>query len=316
MAEGDSYVEKDGKLVRVFPAPKAGETDPQKSSSAGTGDDQGWLGDVRHDISHWSDESPIGAYRAAQAQQGGSGIVDVTNKAAEPVVHAVAEAGGLETPTEDPTKKPDDKKKKDDTAATSTAPVDPWTELTDQLVASYAGTINALNPVSSGQDIGAADKAMTASADSMLGASATSPMSQWLNANTQAAQSQGQATTSALAAESAADDTGSAQIAKAMQGLGTAESEQMAAAPYQQLLQSLASEVPYHLSEGYSIPALANAPSWLQAAETSAGVNAGTGGASVPGSTKTLPSPTAVATPASALQTNLDQPTYSFSQGQ
>ena len=202
---------------------------------------------------------------------------------------------------------------------TTTAPADPWAQLSDQLAASYASSINALNPIASGQTLASTDAAMSANADTMLGQSSTSPMAQYLNMNTQAAQAQSAGTVAAGAAESAANDVGSAQIAKGLQNLGAAEDQQMASAPYQQLLQSLAAEVPYHLSSGYTIPGLANAPAWLQSAETAAGVNSASSGTSLPGSTsttKSLPSPTAVASPASTIQTSLDQPSYSFTQGQ
>ena len=197
----------------------------------------------------------------------------------------------------------------------------PWEDLTNQLVQSYAGSINALNPIASGQTLASTDAAMSSNAETMLGAGSGSPMAQYLNANTAAAQAQSAGTTAAVAAESAGNDAGSAQIGKALQGLGQAETQQMAGAPYQQLLQALAAEVPYKLSSG-TIPSLSGSEfskPWLTAAETAAGVPnvSATTGTSLPGApTPSLPNPTSVATPASPAQTQLDTPSYSFSQGQ
>ena len=130
----------------------------------------------------------------------------------------------------------------------------PWEDLANQLVASYAGQIAALTPVANGTTAAGADATMSANAESMLGASANSPMAAWLNANTAAAQSQSQATQAASTAEEQAQQAGSAGIQKALVNLGTAEQEQMNAAPYQQLLSSLAADVPYKLLGGETLP--------------------------------------------------------------
>lgn len=153
-------------------------------------------------------------------------------------------------------------------------PPNPWEQLADAQANQYLSMTKALDPLTSGATLPAADETMSANASQMLGQSATSPISQWLNQQTQAAQAQGAPVTAAEAQLGQAEDANSKMVAGGLTEMGQAEASQMQAAPYQQLLQSLASEVPYHLASGYSIPGMttANTPSWLQGIESNAGV--------------------------------------------
>lgn len=179
--------------------------------------------------------------------------------------------GSTSTPaTTDPKKA--EKKTTPETQAPT--PESPWEQLANAQADQYLAMTKAIDPLTSGATLPALDETMSANASQMLGQSATSPVSQWLNQQTQAAQAQGAPVTAAEAGLGKAEDANSALVAGGLQGMGQAETALMQAAPYQQLLQSLASEVPYHLASGYSIPGLtaANTPQFVQQAESNVGV--------------------------------------------
>jgi hypothetical protein len=183
---------------------------------------------------------------------------------------------------------------------------DAYTALADKQAQEYLDQTNKLDPLISGQAIPTIEANASQQASQMLGASATSPVSQWLNAQTQAAQAQNAPVAAAMGDVGKAQDSAAQLEAAGVKNMGAAESQLMQAAPYQQLLQSLAQEVPYHLASGWSIPGLtqANTPQWLQQAESNVGVQ------SLPASSGTspsakglLPSPTATGGAVSPLYT-------------
>ena len=151
---------------------------------------------------------------------------------------------------------------------------DAYQKLAENQAQQFLQTTKNLDPLTSGQALPAIEGTASANASQMLGASSTSPVSQWLNAQTSAAQAQN---APALAAEqqvAGAQDSAASLEAQGLTNMGAAEKQMMAAAPYQQLLQSLAQEVPYHLASGYSVPGMtqANTPQWLQQTEANVGV--------------------------------------------
>lgn len=157
----------------------------------------------------------------------------------------------------------------------TTAPTESaYEQLANQQADQYLAMTKSMDPLTSGYAIPSIDKNISSGAEAMLGQSSSSPISQWLNQQTAAAQAQYAPTEAANSQVAQAENSGEALVAKGLQGLGIAETEMMQSAPYDQLLNSLASEVPYHLAEGYSIPGLtaANTPSWLQQAEENVGV--------------------------------------------
>lgn len=174
----------------------------------------------------------------------------------------------------EPANKPAAKGKTKAATAAPAAPDRSFENLADAQANQYLAMTKALDPLTSGAALPGIDAAMSGNAETMLGASATSPVASWLNAQTQAAQAQGAGVTAAGAQVGKAEDANSALIAGGLKDMGVAEQDLMRAAPYQQLLSSLAASVPYHLASGYSIPGFttANQPEWLQQAEKNAGV--------------------------------------------
>lgn len=160
------------------------------------------------------------------------------------------------------------------TSSNGPTPESAYEQLANAQADQYLAMTKSIDPLTSGYSIPTIDKNISSGAEAMLGQSSSSPISQWLNQQTAAAQSQYAPTEAANSQVAQAENSGEALEAKGLQGLGQAETALMNTAPYDQLLNSLASEVPYHLAEGYSIPGLtkANTPEWLQQAEENVGV--------------------------------------------
>ena len=166
-------------------------------------------------------------------------------------------------------------------------PESAYEQLANAQADQYLKMTKELDPLTTGAALPSIDAKMASGAESMLGQSSTSPISQWLNQQTQAAQSQYAPTASAGLQVAGAENRAQSMEAGALQNLGQAETALMQAAPYEQLLQSLAQEVPYHLSQNYPFPGLTgqNVPASIQAAEKYVGVNTtgqGTGVSGVP----------------------------------
>jgi hypothetical protein len=151
---------------------------------------------------------------------------------------------------------------------------DAYQALAEQQAQQYLQSSKNLDPLTSGAALPAIEGTASANASQMLGASSTSPVSQWLNAQTQAAQAQNAPAAAAEQQVAGAQDQAAGMLATGLTNMGQAEKQMMAAAPYQQLLASLAQEVPYHLASGYSVPGMtqANTPQWLQQTEANVGV--------------------------------------------
>lgn len=128
-----------------------------------------------------------------------------------------------------------------------------YQQLADAQANQYLAMTKALDPLTSGAALPAIEGQAAANASQMLGASATSPVSQWLNAQTSAAQAQNAPAAAAQAQVGVAQDYASTLLASGLQNMGKAESQMMQAAPYQQLLQSLAADVPYKILSGQTL---------------------------------------------------------------
>lgn len=172
------------------------------------------------------------------------------------------------------------------------SPESTWEQLANDQAEQYLKDTQAIAPYASGTAIPSTDQAMASSAAALIGASSSSPISQWLNQQSKAAQAQYGPTEAAGANVEKAEQAGENLIAGGMQQMGQAETALMAAAPYQQLLSSLAAEVPYHLSEGYSFPGLTgqNVQGGIQSAEQYLGISTAGQGTGV--TAPSLPAPT------------------------
>ena len=108
----------------------------------------------------------------------------------------------------------------------------------------------------------------------MLGTSSSSPISQWLNQQVQAAQAQYAPTQAAGGSVANAEQAGAGLIAGGLQQMGQAETAVQQAAPYESLLQSLATDVPYKLLDNYNFSNLSkNIPASVQLAESNLGIS-------------------------------------------
>ena len=181
--------------------------------------------------------------------------------------------------------------------APAAAAANPWEALTKQLTDQYSALLTEYQPTASGANQASMDKTISSQAEAMLGQGAGSPMAAWLDRTSGAAQAQGAGVTNAMANQANAAQTGAQGIQSSLTSMGKAETQQLAMAPYDQLLQALAGEVPYLLVKGNlpaSNPVVANAPPALNWIENQFGVtNAlpSAGAASVGG----LPSPAVAA---------------------
>lgn len=190
-------------------------------------------------------------------------------------------------------------------------PDNPYEDLANAQASQYLAMTKALDPLTSGAAMPAITQNMSAEAVSMLGQSTGGPVAQWLEQQNKSAQAQNQGVSAAMGQLGQAEDANSQLIAGGLKGLGTAESDQMHAAPYQQLLSSLAASVPYHLSSGYSIPGLtsANQPTWLTQAEQNAGISVpGASAGTTPAAKGLLPAPTQTSTAAPAAPSSSPAP--------
>lgn len=170
-------------------------------------------------------------------------------------------------------------------------------QIADAQADQYLAMTKSLDPLASGATGAQAATASASGAAALLGQSPSSSIGQWLDQQTQAAQTQYAPVAAAENSVEGAEQNATSLEANALKGLGTAETEQMQAAPYTSLLNSLASEVPYQLVKGY-LPAWTSAPSWVQTAEKGAGVSiagqaSSSTGADSTSSTPILPAPTA-----------------------
>lgn len=136
----------------------------------------------------------------------------------------------------------------------STSSEDAYEKLADQQAQDYLQMTKTLEPLTSGATLPAIESTASQNASQMLGASSTSPVSQWLNAQTSAAQAQNAPALAAESQLSSAQDSAANLMASGIKNMGSAESQMMQAAPYQQLLSSLAADVPYKLLSGYTMP--------------------------------------------------------------
>ncbi|MDA4120076.1 MAG: hypothetical protein OK436_05770, partial [Thaumarchaeota archaeon] len=137
--------------------------------------------------------------------------------------------------------------------AAAASPESAYQQLADAQANQYLAMTKALDPLTSGAALPALEGTAAANASQMLGQSATSPVSQWLNQQTSAAQHQNAPAAAANAQVGVAQDYASTLLAGGLQNMGKAENQMMQAAPYQQLLQSLAADVPYKLLGGETL---------------------------------------------------------------
>lgn len=130
---------------------------------------------------------------------------------------------------------------------------DQYTQLADAQAQQFLGLTKSLDPLTSGATLPAIESTASANAAQMLGQSSTSPISQWLNQQTQAAQAQNAPVEAAEQQTAKAQDYSAQYLSGGLQNMGKAEDQLMAAAPYEQLLQSLAADVPYKILGGETL---------------------------------------------------------------
>jgi hypothetical protein len=230
----------------------------------GTGEDQGLIGQARHDIAS--------AYDTASHLGDWLGHLD---KGWD--IFGLGGHSGSAPAAAAPAKKAAPKK----AAAPATAPTeDAYQQLADAQAQQYLQMTKNLDPLTSGAALPAIEGQAAANATQMLGQSASSPVGQWLNQQTAAAQAQNAPVAAAMAQTSAAQDNANQLVAGGLETMGKAEAQMMQAAPYQQLLSSLAADVPYKLLSGYTLPQI---QSTLKTSEQALGLStAGAPTASAP----------------------------------
>ena len=157
-------------------------------------------------------------------------------------------------------------------AATTPAQPSAWETLANDLASSYMADTNAMNSMASGQSAASVDAGASQQAAADLGQGAASPVSAWLQGQTGAAAAQNSGVAAAEANTEKAVQSGANMVNQGLQGMGTAETAELQAAPYTQLLNSLAQSVPYHVSESWNIPGLTSLPAGIKQAETDVGV--------------------------------------------
>ena len=178
--------------------------------------------------------------------------------------------------------------------STTTDPESAYEELADAQANQYLAATKAIEPYTSGAAIPSFDESTTSGAEKMLGTSSTSPISQWLNQQVQAAQAQYAPTQAAGATVAQAEQAGEKLEAGGLQQMGQAETAVQQAAPYESLLQSLATDVPYKLLDNYNFSNLSkNIPGSVQLAESNLGIT--TAGQGTGGATPLLPPATVAA---------------------
>jgi hypothetical protein len=126
-----------------------------------------------------------------------------------------------------------------------------WEQLANAQAAQYLAGTQQLAPLTSGTGISNIDAQMASGAESMLGQSGGGAMAAWLNQQGAAAAVQYAPVQSAVNQEETAEQSAEKLEAGGLQQMGTAETAQIQEAPYQQLLQSLAADVPYKLLGNY-----------------------------------------------------------------
>jgi hypothetical protein len=154
--------------------------------------------------------------------------------------------------------------------AAAASPESAYQQLADAQAKQYLQMTQNLDPLTSGASMPAIEATTNQGAEQMLGASATSPVSQWLNAQTSAAAGQNAPAAAAASQVSSAQDQAAQLEASGLKNLGAAENQMMQAAPYQQLLSSLAADVPYKLLSNYTMPQI---QSTLKSAESQLGLS-------------------------------------------
>jgi hypothetical protein len=249
----------------------------------------------------------------ANRKKDGGSFWDDIGHGLDSAYHAVENAGGDVTALGDKLGKDDpfnffhigdstpaaptktDDKKKDPTSDESTTQTDEedsaYEQLADAQANQYLKDTQAIAPYTSGSVIPSFDTSMTKGAEGMLGTSSSSPISQWLNQQVQAAQAQYAPTQAAGATVAQAEQTGEGLIAGGLQQMGQAETAVQQAAPYESLLQSLATDVPYKLLDNYNFSNLSkNIPASVQLAESNLGITTAGQGTGV--ANPSLPAPT------------------------
>ena len=218
--------------------PVWGDTGDPKAVTAdetGTGEDQGVVGQARHDVASAVD------WLAGEVVPSHTSASDVPGP---------TKSGPTLSGEEAQVKKLQGELK---TAEGSKTAEDQYQQLADAQATQYLSMTKALDPLTSGQALPAIEGTAAANASQMLGQSSSSPVSQWLNQQTSAAQAQNAPAQAANAQVGVAQDYASTLLAGGLQNMGKAEDQMMQAAPYQQLLQSLAADVPYKLLGGETL---------------------------------------------------------------
>ncbi len=212
---------------------------------------EGGLGGVGHDIASWlsdatRDVSSIGkAYKAAQAQRGGSGITDVAG-------HVAQDLPGLMTPVKPVKKKP--KPAPSTTTSAATAPANPFEQLAQGLVSQLQAEQAPVEQAVSGADTAPATSNAVNQALADAGLSPGSSAGQWLNANVAQANQNDQPMAQAMQAYGQAYTQGQGKVDTALTQLGQSSDLGVQSAPEQTWLTDLASHIQSNLAYYGQIP--------------------------------------------------------------
>lgn len=162
---------------------------------------------------------------------------------------------------------------------TQPAPESTWQQLADAQANQYLSATQNLAPLTTGSTISNIDSQMASGAEAMLGQSGGGAMDAWLKQQGSAAAAQYAPLQAAVGQEETAEQNAEKLEAGGIKNMGTAEASMIQVAPYQQLLSSLAADVPYKLLGGaygsYDIPGILgkNVPSGVETALNNLGVS-------------------------------------------
>ena len=230
----------------------------------------------------------INDWTAAQREEVGQALGVYGN----PKITAGLEVLGKDPPAGEVTKADlQEEKTPTPTTTPGPAPESAYEQLANAQADQYLAATKSINNLTADYTSPNTQAGVNANAESMIGVSSSSPMSQWLNQQTQAAATQFAPTAAAESQLTAAENQGAKMEASGLKQMGQAETAEINAAPYTQLLNALASEVPYHLAQGWNFPGLVGKQvlPGIQLAETGAGVST-TGQSTAGGGIPTLPS--------------------------
>ncbi len=260
----------------------------KKKPTAGTGQDQGEAGEIRHDIAGWwGDAGPDLDKAASEIQQ-----KDPVTEALHPETIPEMVKGGKAAPA---------KKKKAAAPASAAAPAadtpaNPFAALAQGLASDMQAQQAPVEQAITGAQLPALTQSATTQALSEAGLSPGSSAGQWLNTNIAQANANDAPMQAAMNAYGAAYQTGQQGVDTALTNLGQANALGIQAAPETTWLNDLATHIQSNLAYSGEIPTadLATLPPALQYYLQQSGGAGGTGETSlsslvVPGAAANAP---------------------------